>query len=169
MNRLTDKVIKEAHRWIGVTETARNSGPEIDGWLRRVGSDPGNPWCAAFAWCVLDDAIKALGLVNHMPGTASVHKLFERAHQFHAWWTEPTPGVIFGIDHGGGKGHCGIVIDVAGVHLATIEGNTGREGEREGKHVLVRSRNALECTLGYLDPGLLCVGQTCSEEHPEDG
>lgn len=169
MNRLTSQVIKEAHKWIGVVEVTRNSSPEIDGWLRRVGAAPGDPWCAAFAWCILDDAIKALGCTNHLTGTASVHKLFERAHQHHAWWTEPGPGFVFGIDHGSGRGHCGIVIDVAGVHLATIEGNTNEAGSREGNAVVVKQRNVLECTLGYLDPGLLLVGQTCSEKHPEDG
>ena len=169
MNRLTEQVIKEAHRHIGVKELTRNSSPEIDGWLKRVGVGSGNPWCAAFAWCVLDDAIKALGCTNHLPPTASVHKLFTMAHQHHAWWTDPTPGVIFGIDHGGGLGHCGIVLDVDGVKLATIEGNTNEAGSREGNAVVVKQRNVLECTLGFLDPGLLLVGQTCSELHQGDG
>jgi hypothetical protein len=169
MNRLTHQVIEEAHRHIGVREVTRNSGPEIDGWLRRVGQKPGAPWCAAFAWCILDDAIKALGCTNHLPPSASVHKLFERAHQHRAWCDEPGPGYVFGIDHGRGLGHCGIVLDVDETHLATIEGNTNEAGSREGNAVVVKSRNALECTLGYLDPSMLLIGQTCSEDHPEDG
>jgi hypothetical protein len=169
VNRLTKQIIVEAHKWIGVVELKRNSGPEIDEWLRRVRQPPGAPWCAAFAWCMLDDAIKALGLTNPLRGTASVHTLIQRAHQHHAWWPEPGPGYIFGIDHGAGKGHCGIVLEVLGDSIATIEGNTGRAGEREGKYVLVRSRRLAECDLGYLDPGMLCAGQTCSEAHPEDG
>ncbi|HJW74826.1 MAG TPA: CHAP domain-containing protein [Thermoleophilia bacterium] len=169
MNLLTKQITTEAHRYIGLKETSRNSGPEIDLWLRRVDQKPGASWCAAFAWCMLDDAITTLGLTNYLPPTASVHRLFERARQFHAWWPEPGPGMIFGIDHGGGLGHCGIVIDVDGVHLATIEGNTNKAGEREGRYVLVRTRAAKECTLGYLDPGLLLVGQTCDEAHPENG
>lgn len=169
MNRLTQQVIAEAHRWIGVVEAARNSGPEIDGWLRRAGGKPGDAWCAAFAWCMLDDAIHALGLVNPMPGTTSVHGLIQQAHQRQAWWPQPGPGYVFGVDHGHGQGHCGIVIDVAGANLATIEGNTTKVGEREGKYVLVRTRASSECTLGYLDPSMLLVGQACSEAHPEDG
>jgi hypothetical protein len=169
MNRLTSQVIKEAHKDIGIVETTRNSGPEIDVWLRRVGQEPGASYCAAWAWCKLDDAIRALGYKNHLAPTASVHKLFTMAHQHHCWWPEPSPGFVFGIDHGSGKGHCGIVIDVAGVKLATVEANTNKAGEREGKYVMVRERNVLECTLGFLDPGLLLVGQTCSELHPEDG
>ena len=169
MNRLTQQLIIEAHKHIGICETSYNSGPEIDEWLRRVHSEPGKSWCMALAWCKLDDAIKALGMTNPMPPTASVHRFFQMAHQFHAWWSEPGPGYIFGIDHGNGKGHAGIVLDVAGDDLATYEGNTNKAGEREGKWALVRNRKASECTLGYLDPGLLCLGQTCSEEHPEDG
>ena len=169
MNRLTKQVVTEAHRYIGTKETARNSGPSIDEWLRRVGQKPGAPWCAAFAWCMIDDAIKAFGCTNPIPPVASVHKLFGRAHQFRAWMSEPGPGYVFGIDHGRGRGHCGIVIDVDGVHLATIEGNSNARGSREGNAVVVRTRNALECTLGYIDPSMLLIGQTCSEEHPEDG
>ncbi len=168
MNRLTNQVVTEAHRYIGTKETSRNSGPHIDNWLRRVQSEPGKAWCAAFAWCMLDDAIHALGLRNYLPPTAGVHKLFERAHQHHCWWTEPGPGMIFGIDHGGGLGHCGIVIEVEGDGtLATIEGNTNEAGSREGNAVAVKTRKVAECTLGFLDPGLLCAGQTCSAEHPE--
>ena len=169
MNLITERLIVEAHKDIGVCEATRNSGPEIDGWLRRVGQKPGAPWCAAWAWCKLDDAIKAIGYTNHLPPTASVHRLFELAHQHHAWWPQPGPGCIFGIDHGEGVGHCGIVLDVRDDVLATIEGNTNRKGEREGKWVLVRTRTPAECGLGYLDPGMLLAGQVCSEAHPENG
>ena len=103
MNLITERLIVEAHKDIGVCEATRNSGPEIDGWLRRVGQKPGAPWCAAWAWCKLDDAIKAIGYTNHLPPTASVHRLFELAHQHHAWWPQPGPGCIFGIDHGEGR------------------------------------------------------------------
>jgi len=169
MNLITQRLIEEAHKDIGVCEVERNNGPKIDEWLCRVGQKPGAPWCVAWAWCKLDDAIKGIGYTNHLPPTASVHRLFELAHQHHAWWPQPGPGYIFGIDHGAGQGHCGIVLDVRNDTLATIEGNTNRKGEREGKWVLVRTRAPEECTLGYLDPGMLLAGQVCSEARPENG
>jgi hypothetical protein len=169
MNRLTQQVIAEAHKYIGVKEVGHNSGPHIDEWLRRVRQEPGAPWCAAFAWCMFDDAIKALGMTNPFRGSASVFTLFERAHQQHAWWPQPSPGFLFGIDHGEGKAHCGIVLEVDGDELATIEGNTNAAGSREGNAVEVKRRKVAVCTLGYIDPGMLCMGQTCSEEHPENG
>ena len=169
MNLLTQQIITESHKWIGVKEVGHNSGPHIDEWLRRVRQQPGAPWCAAFAWCMLDDAIKALGLTNNFRGSASVFTLFTQAHQQHAWWDAPGPGYIFGIDHGDGQGHCGIVIEVNGDELSTVEGNTNAAGSREGNCVELKKRPATACTLGYIDPGMLCAGQTCSEGHPENG
>jgi hypothetical protein len=174
MNQLTDQIVFEAHKHIGVKEVGHNDGPEVAGWLARVFRKPGNAWCAAWAWCMLDDACTALGLVNPMPPTAGVHLLIERAKLQGAWSDEPGPGFIFAIDHGRDKhgnriGHCGIVLDVGDGTLATIEANTNEAGSREGDCVAVKTRKLVEVTLGYLDPGRLLVGQTCSEAAPGNG
>ena len=174
MNQLTQQVIIEAHKWTGVKEVGHNSGPHIDEWLRRVHCAPGAPWCAAFAWSMLEDACEALGLTNPLLPTAGVFTLIARAKAAGAWTTEAGPGYIFGIDHGVGTdgqhlGHCGIVCEVGPLHLVTIEGNTNEAGSREGNAVVLKTRRIDEPTLGYLDPGLLLVGQQCSEATPENG
>jgi len=175
MNKLTDQIVHEAHRWIGVKEIGYNDGPEVAGWLARVFRKPGAPWCAAWAWCMLDDACTALGLTNPLPPTAGVHLLIQRTKIQGAWTSEPGPGFIFAIDHGRDRngnriGHCGIVLDVTGDGaLATIEANTNEAGSREGDCVAVKTRRLDEITLGYLDPGRLLAGQMCSEDHPENG
>lgn len=174
MNVLTQQIIIEAHKHIGVKESAHNSGPEIDKWLARVHCAPGAPWCAAFAWCMLDDACAALGMPNPLFPTAGVFTLIGRARVARAWSAEPGPGFIFAIDHGIGPdgqhlGHCGIVCEVEAMHLVTIEGNTNEAGSREGNAVVLKTRRIEEPTLGYLDPGLLLVGQVCSEAAPGDG
>ena len=174
MNLLTQQVVIEAHKWIGVKEVGRNDGPEVREWLRRVYRQPGAPWCAAFAWCMLDDACASLGLTNPMPATAGVHLLVQRARLQGAWTSDPGPGFIFAIDHGKDKagnrlGHCGIVLEVGEGTLATIEGNTNEAGGREGDCVAAKTRKQAEVTLGYLDPGRLLVGQTCSEANPAAG
>lgn len=163
MNLLTRQIIIEARKHIGVRETARNSGPEIDQWLRRVKRPPGLPWCAAFAWCMLDDACRALGLPNPMEPTAGGNLLMIRARAHHAWTNEPGPGYIFGIDHGHNAegahlSHVGFVAEIReDGGLATIEGNTNSAGSREGNCVAEHVRPAAGMTLGYLDPGRLAL------------
>lgn len=48
-----------------------NRGPRIDTFNRRTNVAMGSPWCASGGWCAIDDACKAMGLINPMPPTAS--------------------------------------------------------------------------------------------------
>jgi hypothetical protein len=61
--------------------------------------------------------------------------------------------MIFHLSTGGGKGHAGLVIDVAGDHIVTIEGNTNQGGSREGFGVFRRDSRPItsRALLGYLD------------------
>lgn len=62
------------------------------------------------------------------------------------------PGMIFFMDTGRGKGHAGVVVEVEGEHIRTIEGNTNRGGDREGFGVFERRRQLKsESLMGYLD------------------
>lgn len=153
MPTLPDKIVELARKYLGVTETKRNSGPLIDEWLHNVGCHPGDPWCAAYAWSVVDEASRTLGLPNPLRKTGSVHWLWQTAPS----WLRvgiPAQGAIFCIDHGAGKGHCGIVVShIPGAEpmMRTIEGNTNAEGSREGTMVRERERFCLEVNMGYLD------------------
>lgn len=50
--------------------------------------------------------------------------------------SNPVPGAIYILDHGGGVGHAGIVETVdSGNVLTEISGNTNKEGSREGNCV----------------------------------
>jgi len=49
------------------------------------------------------------------------------------------PGCLFVITTGSGNGHTGLVEQVAGVRLTTIEGNTNLGGSREGIGVFRRT------------------------------
>lgn len=162
MNDLTLAIVKEARKHIGVKETAHNSGPYIDDWLLRVRRKPGNPWCVAFAWCMLDDACASLGIVlrAYLPPVAGGHLMIQMAKERKAWTDVPGPGFIFAIDHGTSGGgarlsHVGIVVELDGDRMRTIEGNTNEAGSREGNCVAAKSRLVSEATLGFLDPGLL--------------
>lgn len=161
MNRLTKQIVDEARKWIGTKEIGYNDGPEVRAWLKRVNRREGAPWCAAFAWCMLDDACAALGVRNPIEPVAGVHLFRQLGKEHRAWTVEPGAGYVFFIDHGikdGRKlGHCGIVVDVGPKSLVTIEGNTNEAGSREGNAVAVKTRRIGEISLGYLDPGKLVV------------
>lgn len=173
MNQLTHQVLVEALKHVGVREVGHNDGPEVREWLHRVARGPGNPWCAAFAWCMLDDACQILGLLNPLPPIAGVHFLMTAAKSHRVWTDQPGPGFLFFIDHGKNSrgeplGHCGIVVDVNEDEITTVEGNTTESGGRDGDRVAMKTRKASAITWGYLDPGELCAGQQCTEEHPGD-
>ena len=70
MTPTADQLLAHAATFIGVHETppGSNRGPQIDKWERRAQKISGEPWCACFAWCMLDD----LGLMLPIPYPAAV-------------------------------------------------------------------------------------------------
>ena len=62
------------------------------------------------------------------------------------------PGQIFALSTGGGHGHMGLIGQVKGGKLTTIEGNTNDGGSREGVGVFRReSRRIGKINLGFID------------------
>jgi hypothetical protein len=62
------------------------------------------------------------------------------------------PGHIFVIDFGAGTGHTGLVLEVHGGKLLTIEGNTNDGGSREGIGVFERDgRKIAQINKGFID------------------
>ncbi len=61
------------------------------------------------------------------------------------------PGSIFIADHGGGKGHTGLVERMDGYAIHTIEGNTNAAGSREGDGVYRKVRQLSAITAGFID------------------
>ena len=155
-----------------VRETSRNSGPEVDAYLRSVGLGPGYAWCAAFVhWC-FDQGSAALALDNPCPRTAGTLHLWDMCP---AEWrmkpminpdttdgeieamiaaATPAPGDVFVIDHGHGLGHVGFIEGRKDDgSWWTVEGNTNPGGSREGDGVYRRTRRRDEVNRGYLRIG----------------
>jgi hypothetical protein len=160
MATINSQIVEEARKWVRTREIGHNDGPEVAEWLHRVKRQPGNAWCAAFAWCMLDDACKKLGIENTFPPIAGAWLMLNTAKQKKAWTKIPGQGFIFGIDHGTNSqgariGHVGIVTGVFDDHITSIEGNTNQKGSREGDGVYEKERRLSEITLGYFDPGMI--------------
>jgi hypothetical protein len=61
------------------------------------------------------------------------------------------PGMIFIMDFGGGAGHTGLVEEITGGLITTIEGNTDASKTREGGGVYRLHRKIVEVNKGFID------------------
>jgi hypothetical protein len=151
---------------VGVLEQpiGSNRGPQVDEYVRSVGLDPAdaNPWCAAFVYFCFDQAaqklnernpvIKTGAVLEHwkLAGTQGVTRVLQRDAVANPALVQP--GHIFILATGGGHGHTGLVDEVQGGKLVTIEGNTNEGGSREGIGVFRRtSRKLVEINRGFID------------------
>ena len=134
MNVLTSAALKIATSFIGTVESGGNNrGPLIEQWLTRVYAQPGDAWCAAFAWCCVDDALKLLSLPNPIRPCASVVRLWSILPDG-TKSSAPVPGCwAFHRDpENPHLGHLGFIEFVDGDKTYSIEGNTNAEGSRTG-------------------------------------
>jgi hypothetical protein len=162
--------LERAAAEVGVREQPKdsNSGPEVDGYLRRVGVPLSlpvakKPWCCAFVYACFDDAAQRLGRANPMVRTAGCLDHWNRAEangarRIKAGKAVQNPalvsaGMVFIIDHGSGRGHTGVIERVVGGAIDTIEGNTNASKTREGGGVYRLSRKMVEINTGYIDYG----------------
>lgn len=134
-------------------KTNKNDGVEVESYLKSVGLGKGYAWCMAFLYWGFLKAATELKLKNPVPQTAGVLDCYAKAKKLGYLVTEPKEGDQFFMDFGQGKGHTGIISQVNGNTLYTIEGNTSADpsyaGEdREGNGVFERSRSKL-AMLGF--------------------
>ncbi len=117
-----DEALRIATRHIGVRETSRNSGPEVDAFLASVGLGPGYSWCAAFVYSCFENGAASIQQPNPCPRTAGALHLWDMAladghlgDSLGKSVKDPLPGDVFVIDHGHGLGHVGFVESILSV------------------------------------------------------
>ena len=160
---LAAAALRHAGRKVGVLEDppGSNGGREVEAFLDSVGLGAGHAWCAAFVyWCV-DRAAAELGRPNLMPRTGGVLDMWRKAKkaglpcvpaaEARARPSLVTSGMVFVMDHGGGRGHTGFVRSFSDGRLATVEGNSNNGGSREGTGVFELARR----TLGAVNAGFI--------------
>jgi len=125
---------KEAQRGVH-EEGGNNRGHRVEEYLRSVGLGPGYPWCASFVnWSLEQAGVK----VGPDSGATIVWRNWARSHSYTV--NEPRRGDLFGWTNADGTGHIGWVAEVRGKRIRTVEGNTNKEGSREGDCVLSKWR-----------------------------
>jgi hypothetical protein len=163
---LLASAVRVAASQVGVREQPEgsNRGPEVDKYAQSVGLNPAdaNPWCAAFVYFCFNQAAQELSKPNpviktglvlehwKLAGKQGVPRLLQEDAVANPALVQP--GQIFILATGGGHGHTGLVEQVQGGKLVTIEGNTNEGGSREGIGVFRRaSRKLAEINRGFID------------------
>lgn len=142
--------------------------PEVAARLAAVGVDHPAPWCAAEVYRCFAVATAAWGPDNATPGQLAAFNPCPRtAGALHLWDLSPltarrqlpAPGDVFIVDHGKGRGHCGIVATVSpdGQSIVSVEGDTNAAGsstgDAMGEHFWRPADGARGRLVGYLELG----------------
>jgi hypothetical protein len=155
---------------VGILEIplGSNRGPRVDEYIRSVGLEPNLgsfPWCAAFIyWCFNEAAmntnqknplVKTAGVLDHWKKARSRKLKVITSLEAKNNPSIVKPGHIFIISRGSAFGHTGLVKEVIGGKLVTIEGNTNIGGEREGIGVFLHNqRSIFSIDKGFIDYGM---------------
>lgn len=139
--------LEVARSMVGTEETTANWGPQVRAFLAAANVYVPAPWCAGFVnWCA-EQAANLKGVPSPLE-EVSLQAYVESYYQ----WAEQDgllvppqdvgPGDLFLLYYPSLKrhGHIGFVDEMLPGAYRTIEGNTGKEGEREGYAVLGRVR-----------------------------
>ncbi|MBL7887243.1 MAG: CHAP domain-containing protein [Flavobacterium sp.] len=156
--KLHERAIEIASSQIGVREKgSANCGPEVEKYLASIGLGKGYSWCMAFVFWCFNEAAKELGQPNPLVKTGGVLKGWNESKgtKILAKNTKQDPslvkpGQIFIMDHGSGFGHTGIVKEVNGGFITTIEGNTNDNHSREGVGVFQLIRKVKDINKGFI-------------------
>lgn len=143
-----------AQKEVGVKEQpiGSNWGPDVQKYLYSVDLTSSNPWCMAFIYWTVQQYCNQYGYINPLFKTGHVKTEWYKCKSL---WVkkgeEVKAGDIFIIINRDGTGHCGFVVKVVGDTLYTIEGNTNKDGSRNGYMVCERQRSKKSVT-GYIRP-----------------
>jgi len=116
-----------------------NVGPDVCRYLRSVGADPGEPWCAAFGSCMLLDSGVSRETLPEL--AASVHGWLDWGQRQSCLEASPARGMAGLMIFSPTEGHWCWISDVIGDQVKTIEGNTNPGGSRDGYGVFRRVRD----------------------------
>lgn len=127
-----NQIIQLALAEVGNSEEppGSNRGPDINKYWQDQGLSPGTTWCEIFVrWIIL----KSTGVQIDQFSAKGVGRWFRDNKNFWSWQEKirPQPGDIYVKGRNGsgstldsGQGHIGIVIEVNGFQMKTVEGNS---------------------------------------------
>lgn len=147
-----EKIIKEASKYIGVTEQYNNKVIFNTEYYGNEVSGDAYKWCLVFVWYVFKHA-GASRLFYDGAKTAYTPTLLDWFRKKNRLYSAPKVGDIVFFKFGGTQpcNHVGIVTGINGNMIRTIEGNTSDASSNNGGMVMVRDRD-LKNVVGYGRP-----------------
>lgn len=152
---LARALVAHARADLGVHEEGgHNRGRRVEEYLREVGVEAGSDWCAAALTTWLRAAAAETKIAAPVTGTAGAKAFIPQFQAVGRWIPKADlpgrvrPGTVLVWDRGGWKGHVGVVAEVQGEWVTTIEGNAGPTSD-----AVVEQRRSLS------EPRLLGGGQ----------
>jgi len=148
---------------LGVQENpiGSNRGDQVSKYLKSVSVPAGVPWCAAFVYwcfqqacyeiCTINPLIKTAHCLTHWNRTQGQRIASAQLHSVDQ--SNIKPGSIFIIQYKNGMGHCGIIKEIKGNTIITIEGNTNLNHSREGYGVFQHTRKIVDINTGFINYG----------------
>jgi len=136
---------------LDVRETATDSGPEVDQYLRFCGVNEPAWWCAAFVSFQIHEAAREAHFVTRWRKLALCDDIFLWARKHRLLLATPVvPSVM--LIPGDAPGyklykHVGIVVayDPATATIKTVEGNSNNDGSHNGIGVFKQTRHVDKC------------------------
>lgn len=153
----TSRAVSLASQFIGQREQGNNCGAVV----RKFNGSEGQPWCGGFVNYVMDHAV-APGLFDQKDALSALS--YKREAEEHGAFRSkqsyiPKPGDVLVFSRGNGKGHVGIVSDVAAdgtvTYIAGNDGDAVRARAFDGKH-------PPQGLLGYADTHALAAAKGIS-------
>ena len=136
------KRVEIAERYLHVREqpAGSNRGPEIDRWLKALGSPLGSAWCAAFVWGVLDEAQERPSL----PRSGRVQTMVDGGVLLPMNKAVEGDLIVFYFKNLGRYAHIAICTARSKARISTIDGNSIADGaagdQREGWGCFAKTR-----------------------------
>lgn len=136
------ELIRIASGYVGKREEKGNAGRFVAWLMASVGLGDRNPWCAGFVRKMLDLA----GFKSDLPRSGRVYdwKVWAVRNKRTIKLHEVEPGDLFLWVNSDKTGHIGIVTNRTGGRIMTIEGNTNKNGSREGDSVQFKDRTVTD-------------------------
>lgn len=134
-------IVRTAEKYIGVVETRRNSGPEVDRIIIAAGGKPGQPWCGWFARYV-----HQICKVTKQGGGMAL-SWFDKGHLISPSMVMPGDVASVWNKYMGRIGHILIIREWNrnSQFFISVEGNTNAKGSREGSGVRSLQRSKKDC------------------------
>lgn len=121
---------------MGVKErTGNNDGERVERYLRAVGLTKGNPWCAASMAFVYNSCRIPNPMSGYCPDWfRAPYLVYQRNLHGLDDFNTAKPGDVFGIWFNSKNriAHMGMIEEVNGGYVTTLEGNTNEAGSRDG-------------------------------------